>query len=270
MLTSITGGLQRTYATNGSATSSLLRETRQKMGWWSQLEFEWSDTSGDLGVSQRQSVSNGTCKVTTSTGAMTEMLIETAGRTLRTIKGPITTTFHYDDCGRLVTQADARKGDTEFTYFSGSTFLSAMIDPADLAASRVTEVYQYNAAGRRITVTDTLNQTRRFDYDLHGRVVREWGSASYPVERIYCSCGKIAELRTYRGGSGWDGAAWPTATAGSFDKTTWTYGTTTGLLLAKTDANNASVTYAYDAAGRMTSRTWARGVVTFYGTGVQL
>ena len=65
--------------------------------------------------------------------------------------------------------------------------------------------------------------------------------------------------------SGVIGATWPTATAGAFDKTTWTYGTTTGLLLAKTDANNASVTYAYDAAGRMTSRTWARGVVTSYG-----
>ncbi len=38
----------------------------------------------------------------------------------------------------------------------------------------------------------------------------------------------------------------------------------TGLLLAKTDANNAAVTYAYDAAGRNTTRTWARGVVTTY------
>ncbi len=164
----------------------------------------------------------------------------------------------------MVTQTDARKGDAEFTYFAGSAILSAMIDPADLAAGRITEVYQYNAAGRRIATTDALNQTRRFDHDLHGRVVKEWGSASYPVERIYCSCGKIAELRTYRGGSGWDGATWPTATAGAFDKTTWTYGTTTGLLLAKTDANNASVSYAYDSAGRMTSRTWARGVVTSY------
>ena len=254
----------RSYSTSGSATSTLLRETRQKLGWWSQYEHEWGSTSGDVGVSERQSVRNGTCKVTTSTGAMTAITVEAAGKTLRTINGPITTTFHYDDCDRLVTQTDARKGDTEFTYFANSMVLSAMIDPADLAASRITEVYQYNAAGRRIATTDALNQTRRFDYDLHGRVVKEWGSASYPVERIYCSCGKIAELRTYRGGTGWEGATWPTATAGTFDKTTWTYGTATGLLLAKTDANNASVTYAYDAAGRMTTRTWARGVVTTY------
>jgi YD repeat-containing protein len=36
------------------------------------------------------------------------------------------------------------------------------------------------------------------------------------------------------------------------------------LLLAKTDANNAAVTYAYDLAGRRSTRTWARGVVTTY------
>ncbi len=94
--------------------------------------------------------------------------------------------------------------------------------------------------------------------DLHGRVVKEWGSAAYPVERLYCSCGKISELRTYRGGTGWEGAAWPTATAGAFDKATWTYGTTTGWLLSKTDANNASVTFNDNSTGRMTSRTWAR------------
>ncbi|MBE7538847.1 MAG: RHS repeat protein [Opitutaceae bacterium] len=140
-----------------------------------------------------------------------------------------------------------------------------MIDPADLAASRITEVYQYNAAGRRIATTDAKNQTRRVEYDLHGRVVREWGSASYPVERSYCSCGKIVELRSYRGGTGWSGATWPTATTGAYDRTTWTYGSATGLLLAKTDANSMSVTYAYDAAGRMSSRAWARGVVTNYG-----
>jgi len=261
----------RYYGTPGNATPTVLRQTRQKLGWWYLHEHAWESTTGDVGVSERQSVRNGTCKVTTSTGARTEVAVEAAGKTLRTIKGPVTTTFQYDDCDRLVTQTDARKGDTEFTYFANSATPSAMIDPADLAASRITEVYHFNAAGRRVATVDALSQTRRVDYDLHGRVVREWGSASYPVERIYSSCGRIAELRTYRGGTGWDGATWPTATAGTFDKTTWTYGTATGLLLAKTDANNASVTYAYDTAGRTTSRTWARGVVTTYnydaGTG---
>ncbi|MBE7539514.1 MAG: RHS repeat-associated core domain-containing protein [Opitutaceae bacterium] len=203
--------------------------------------------------------------MSTTTGALTEMKIESAGKVLRTINGPITTTYQYDDCDRLITQTDARKGDTEFVYFANSALLSAMIDPADLAASRITEVYQYNAAGRRIATTDAKNQTRRVEYDLHGRVVREWGSASYPVERSYCSCGKIVELRSYRGGTGWSGATWPAATTGAYDRTTWTYGSATGLLLAKTDANSMSVTYAYDAAGRMSSRTWARGVVTNYG-----
>jgi len=185
--------------------------------------------------------------------------------TLRTITGAVTTSFQYDECGRLITSTDARRGDTEFIYFANSAVQSAMIDPADLAANRITEAYQYNSGGRRIATVDALGRTRRNEYDFRGRVVKEWGSAAYPVERVYCSCGKIAELKTYRAGTGWSGVSWPSGTAGTFDKTTWTYGPTTGLLMAKTDANNAAVTYGYDSAGRMTTRTWARGVVTNYG-----
>ena len=37
------------------------------------------------------------------------------------------------------------------------------------------------------------------------------------------------------------------------------------MLLSKTDATSQAVSYAYDVAGRLTSRTWARGVVTTYG-----
>ncbi|MBE7539521.1 MAG: hypothetical protein HS122_14065 [Opitutaceae bacterium] len=39
-------------------------------------------------------VRNGTCKVTTVTGARTEVAVEASGKTLRTVAGPVTTTFH--------------------------------------------------------------------------------------------------------------------------------------------------------------------------------
>jgi YD repeat-containing protein len=93
---------------------------------------------------------------------------------------------------------------------------------------------------------------------------RRVGAAAYPIERTCCSCGQLTELRTYPGDTGWDDAVWPAATAGTADLTRWTYGTTTGLLLGRTDANNAAVTYTYDLARRRSTRTWARGVVTTY------
>lgn len=248
----------------GSATATLRSQVRTKLGWWTWSELAREDFSGDSGpVTVRTTVAGG-CRVTSRTGDRTEVTVSAAGKSLRTIQGPITTTFRYDDLDRLITQTDARKGDTEWIYFANSAFLSAMIDPADLEADRVTQRFTYDVAGRKSVVLDALDQARRSAYDLHGRVVQEWGAATYPVERTYCSCGQLKELRTYRGGSGWDAVAWPTATAGPSDLTRWTYGTTTGLLLAKTDANNAVVTYAYDLAGRMSTRTWARGVATTY------
>ena len=46
--------------------------------------------------------------------------------------------------------------------------------------------------------------------------------------------------------------------------TTWTYSESNGLVTAKTDADNKSVTYTYAADGKLETRTWARGVVTTY------
>jgi RHS repeat-associated protein len=253
------------YAVAGSSVATVARTRKTQVGWWQPITMSWETTSGDLGEMTRATSAAGGVSWTGVQAATPQLVIQAAGLTLRTITGAVTTSFQYDDCGRLITSTDARRGDTEFTYFANSAVQSAMIDPADLAANRITEAYQYNSGGRRIATVDALGRTRRLEYDFHGRVVKEWGSAAYPVERIYCSCGKIAELKTYRAGTGWSGVSWPSGTAGTFDKTTWTYGPTTGLLMAKTDANTAAVTYGYDSAGRMTTRTWARGVVTNYG-----
>jgi YD repeat-containing protein len=38
----------------------------------------------------------------------------------------------------------------------------------------------------------------------------------------------------------------------------------TGLLSRKIDAANKAVSYTYDSRGRLTQRTWARGVHTNY------
>ncbi len=70
---------------------------------------------------------------------------------------------------------------------------------------------------------------------------------------VYDSYGALAELHTFRDGL-----------SGDADITTWTYDNATGLLTAKTDASGKSVTYTYDSANRLATRTWARGIATTY------
>jgi YD repeat-containing protein len=55
-----------------------------------------------------------------------------------------------------------------------------------------------------------------------------------------------------------------TAILANGNLTTWTYDSS-GVLLWKRDAADQQVTYTRDIAGRVLTRTWARGVVTTYG-----
>ena len=67
-------------------------------------------------------------------------------------------------------------------------------------------------------------------------------------------------MRTYRMNAAWNGTTWPTDVNG--DLTAWSYDEASGLVTAKTDANNKSVTYSYTIDGKLATRTWARGIIT--------
>ena len=85
-----------------------------------------------------------------------------------------------------------------------------------------------------------------------------WGDAPYPTEYSYDSYGRMSTLNTYRGTSAdFTQATWPSS-PGTADTTTWTYQEATGLLTAKTYADNKSVSYTYTADGKLATRTWAR------------
>src|SRR5258707_6858024 len=98
-------------------------------------------------------------------------------------------------------------------------------------------------------------------YTTRGEPCRTWGDVPYPEERIYSQYGEMVELHTFRAGSGWTQATWPTGN--SYDATTWIYQEHSGLLTNKTDAAGRSVSYTYES-GRLATRIWARGVATTY------
>ena len=62
------------------------------------------------------------------------------------------------------------------------------------------------------------------------------------------------------------------STGGGARVTTWGYSPTRGFLTSKTDAAGKAVSYTYTPAGRLLTRTWARGTNATYGydTGWQL
>lgn len=173
----------------------------------------------------------------------------------------ITMAYGYDALGRKCQDIDPRTGTTTTAYVAGTNQVYTITDPASV----VQVTYAYDTAGRVITVTNGLSKVTRYDYDSMGNRVREWGDTTYPVEYAFDSYGRKYQMSTYRGGSSWNGAGWPSGTAGTADTTTWNYDDPTGLLASKTDASSHSVTYTYTQARQLSTRTWSRGVVTTYG-----
>jgi RHS repeat-associated protein len=66
-------------------------------------------------------------------------------------------------------------------------------------------------------------------------------------------------MHTFRDDSfNWARTTWPEGADATADITHWEYEPATGLLLAKRDALGKALTYTYEAAGRLKTRTWAR------------
>ena len=92
------------------------------------------------------------------------------------------------------------------------------------------------------------------------------------MEYGYDDYGRKTSMKTYRGGSGWDGSTWP-GSPGTADETTWTYEEATGLLTRKTYADSKYVDYTYTSDGKFYTRTWSRTysgsnrIVTTYSYG---
>jgi len=99
-----------------------------------------------------------------------------------------------------------------------------------------------------------------YDYFPTGDLRKTWGSRTTPVEYTYDAQGRMKTMRTWKefdqsSGSGTSGSA----------TTTWNYHPQRGFLTSKVYPDSQIVSYTYDAAGRIQTRTWARGVVTTYG-----
>lgn len=93
-----------------------------------------------------------------------------------------TSETHYDTWGRVEWTEDAADNRTTYAYYRAI----------------------HANAGRIKSITNPESETQYFSYSPRGELERTWGSAVYPVMYAYDAFGRRTELRTYRGGSGWD------------------------------------------------------------------
>lgn len=164
--------------------------------------------------------------------------------------------FAYDGLGRQVAVTNAVGAVSTTTYVSGKDQVSSTRDFTALETA-----YDYYSNGQtgagQLKSRTVAGKATRYAYTARGELWRVWGDVPYPEERVYDSYGDLTQLKTYRAGTGWNGAAWP-ASPGTADVTTWTYDPASGHLAAKTDAKNRIVNYTW-WQGLLQTRTWARG-----------
>ena len=120
----------------------------------------------------------------------------------------------------------------------------------DALGNRTT--YAYDQFGNLASVTDPLGHATVYEYDLRGRKTYE-GGATYPVRYAYDLFGNKVSMTTYRDEDAQEG-----------DVTTWLYDVASGGMTNKVYADGKGPTYSYTPNGKLSRRTWARGIMTDY------
>ena len=164
----------------------------------------------------------------------------------------------------------------------------------EVSVSAVTNVYAYDALGRRIAKTDGRGNVTRTEYDAAGRQSATFDGAGGRTAYAYDAFGQLGAVtnpvgdavayeydlrarKTYEGGATYpvrytygvfgDKTSMTTyrdEASGSGDVTRWLYDAASGVVTNKVYADGKGPSYAYTDNGALAARTWARGVVTSY------
>ncbi|MDD2600449.1 MAG: hypothetical protein PHO37_14700 [Kiritimatiellae bacterium] len=160
--------------------------------------------------------------------------------------------------------------------------------------------YAYNAYGQRyatiratnnnisLTTTQLANEAYIYSlvdnedfsvsytaYSSEGQVLATWGNA-YPVAYEYDDQNRMIAMATTRDENLRSGnllaqlpvgetlSTWQPAASDKIDITKWQYDSATGLLTDKVYADGHGPAYTYTSEGKLSQRTWARGITTDY------
>jgi len=168
-------------------------------------------------------------------------------------------TTAYDTLNRPITQTHSRTGAVTTTY--QSDVLDTVTTSTD-AGNRTTTV-SYDLRGRQLSVDapdtldkdgNTLANITTTSYLSNGRRGEQSGAQTYRKTYAYDYALRQHTLTTYQS----------EAANATGQTTTWNYDATYGRLLNKRDADNKGCDYTYTLAGRLQTKTLARGIITTY------
>jgi RHS repeat-associated protein len=159
------------------------------------------------------------------------------------------TTIGYGDYNRPVTSTDLRTGETRTAYVSATCDAVKSVTEENGNNDRTTS-YTYDSRSRRTAVTHPDTSETSTSYNPDGTVWEVSGAQTYHVSYTYDYAGRKQTMTTY----GTEEAT-----------TTWNYYAHTGRLKEKLDNSGQGPLYTYTDAGRLATRTSARGRVTSYG-----
>ncbi len=166
------------------------------------------------------------------------------------------TTYTYDPQGRQYQVTDARNGATTYGYNNADLVTSVTTpNPGAIGGSPETTTTYYNQMLQATNVVQPDGTSVTNIYLLTGELGETCGSRTYPVQYSYDYAGRMKTMMTWQNFANQTGAA----------TTTWNYDSQRGFLTSKIYADSHGPSYTYTPAGRLLTRTWARGITTTYG-----
>lgn len=169
--------------------------------------------------------------------------------------------YTHDSFQRPDTMTDLRTGTTSYGGFTEAG------QPLTVTTNGNTDVTTTvnDIIGRIIKTVLPDGTVKHTAYLPTGQIKVAWGSQTYPAWNVYDEQGRQTQLHTWKAAPTFDPAAIPASPPAGSEVTTWAHGPTTGRLDRKQYADTKGTDYLYTAAGRLQTRTWARGVSTTYG-----
>jgi RHS repeat-associated protein len=247
----------RTYAlaTDNSNAELLLATREDSVDGLRRWETVWN--SGQAVVRRRETSRNTTAGSRIETEFEPNGAFVTAtyqqGRLISRLQSDSTgaqigsSTYSYDEHGRVSAVTDARTGSTTYAYNNADQAVSTTSpSPGPGSVPLITSiVYNNMLQAWKVTHPDGASQTNEFH--LHGLIKRVTGAREYPVGYGYDSQGRMKSMTN-----------WSALATGSGARvTTWTYDSQ-GRLANKRYPDNTGPDYTYTAGGRVKSRLWAR------------
>ena len=250
------------WETNGVGISNLVSETETSVDGLQSWNIVFNNGTGVTNHSQTSYDSiHGYCitMLTAPDGSMT-FTTNQYGRIISTTKKysfgiPINqTVYGYDAQGRQNTVTGARNGTTTLYFNNVDQIVGTLTPSPDGVQSGQLTTNILDSMGRVVTIIQPDGTSVTNQYYFNGLLHKIYGSRTYPVQYTYDAQGRMLTMTTWTNFAASSGAA----------VTMWNYDGYRGFLTNKVYADGKGPLYAYTAAGRLNTRTWARGITTTY------